>query len=190
MPSLPRCATRIERSGSATLLLDLLPDFSVQRVQDEVSHPRGSRSLSSHLQSRLGLKGVKANLLREVLSAEQMHDPSLLARTIKDLPLHLVAPRPLREAISTAGGIAFEALDAHLMLKQMPGVFCAGRCWTGKRRPAVTCSAPVLPADMLQEGCAGVAATTPKRAGFAAPGQLGKTLSCATMRAPFQPPKD
>jgi uncharacterized flavoprotein (TIGR03862 family) len=116
----------IERSGSATLLLDLLPDFSAQRVQDEVAHPRGSRSLSSHLQSRLGLKGAKANLPREVLSAEQMQHPSLLARTIKDLPLHLVAPRPLREAISTAGGIAFEALDAHLMLKQMPGVFCAG----------------------------------------------------------------
>ncbi|HLY96034.1 MAG TPA: NAD(P)/FAD-dependent oxidoreductase, partial [Sideroxyarcus sp.] len=67
-----------------------------------------------------------ANLLREVLSAEQMHEPSLLARAIKDLPLHLVATRPLHEAISTAGGIAFEALDEHLMLKQMPSVFCAG----------------------------------------------------------------
>ncbi len=64
----------IERSGSATLHLDLLPDWSLQRVQTEVSHPRGARSLSSHLQSRLGLKGVKANLLREALSAEQMHD--------------------------------------------------------------------------------------------------------------------
>ena len=116
----------IERSGTATLLLDLLPDFSVQRVQDEVSHPRGSRSLSSHLQSRLGLKSVKANLLREALSAEQMHDPALLAHTIKAVPLRLVAPRPLNEAISTAGGVTFESLDANLMLKKMPGVFCAG----------------------------------------------------------------
>ena len=116
----------IERTGHATLHLDLLPDWSPQRVQIEVSHPRGSRSLSSHLQSRLGLKGVKANLLREVLSAEQMHDPALLAHTIKDLPLRLVAARPLSEAISTAGGVAFEALDEKLMLKKIPGVFCAG----------------------------------------------------------------
>jgi uncharacterized flavoprotein (TIGR03862 family) len=116
----------IERGGAALLLLDLLPDFTAQRVLDEVSHPRGSRSLSSHLHSRLGLKGVKANLLREVLNAEQMHDTAVLARTIKALPLRLVATRPLAEAISTAGGIPFEALDEHLMLRQMPGVFCAG----------------------------------------------------------------
>jgi uncharacterized flavoprotein (TIGR03862 family) len=116
----------IERSGSATLHLDLRPDWSPQRVQNEVSHPRGSRSLSSHLQSRLGLKGANANLPREVLSAEQMHDPALLAHTIKDLPLRLIAARPLGEAISTAGGITFEALDEKLMLKKMPGVFCAG----------------------------------------------------------------
>ncbi len=116
----------IERSGSATLHLDLLPDWSLQRVQDETSHPRGSRSLSSHLQSRLGLKGVKANLLREVLSAEQMHDATLPAHTIKSLPIRLIAPRPLSEAISSAGGVAFTSLDEQLMLKKSPGVFCAG----------------------------------------------------------------
>ncbi len=116
----------IERNGHAILHLDLLPDWTLQRVQTEVSHPRGSRSLSSHLQSRLGLKGVKANLLREVLNAEQMHDPVLLAHTIKHLPLRLAAARPLSEAISTAGGITFEALNEHLMLRKMPGVFCAG----------------------------------------------------------------
>ena len=116
----------IERTGHAILHLDLLPDWSLQRVQIEVSHPRGSRSLSSHLQSRLGLKGVKANLLREVLSAEQMHDPVLLAHTIKDLSLRLISARPLSEAISTAGGITFAALDEKLMLKNLPGVFCAG----------------------------------------------------------------
>ncbi len=116
----------IECSGQAILHLDLLPDWTPQRVQNEVAHPRGSRSLSSHLQSRLGLKGVKANLLREVLGSEQMQDAVLLAQTIKDLPLQLVAPRPLSEAISTAGGIAFEALDDQLMLKKLPGVFCAG----------------------------------------------------------------
>ncbi len=116
----------IESKGSATLHLDLLPDWSEQRVLTEVSHPRGSRSLSSHLQSRLGLKGVKANLLREALSAEQMNDASLLAATIKYLPLKLSATRPLREAISSAGGVTFDSLDANLMLKRSPGIFCAG----------------------------------------------------------------
>ncbi len=116
----------IESKGSATLHLDLLPDWSSQRVLTEVSHPRGSRSLSSHLQSRLGLKGVKANLLREALSAEQMNDASLLAATIKYLPLKLSATRPLREAISSAGGVTFDSLDANLMLKRSPGIFCAG----------------------------------------------------------------
>ena len=116
----------IERSGSAMLHFDLLPDWTPQRVLTEVRHPRGSRSLTSHLQSRLGLKGIKANLLREVLSAEQMRDPALLAHTIKNLALHLIATRPLSEAISTAGGVAFEELDDQLMLRKMPGVFCAG----------------------------------------------------------------
>lgn len=116
----------IERAGHATLLLDLLPDWTQQRVLDEVSHPRGSRSLSSHLQSRLGLKGAKANLLREVLGADGMNDSVRLAETIKALPLKLVAPRPLEEAISSAGGVTFEALDENLMLRGLPGVFCAG----------------------------------------------------------------
>jgi uncharacterized flavoprotein (TIGR03862 family) len=116
----------IERSGEAILHVDLLPEWDMERVHKEVTHPRGARSLTSHLQSRLGLKGVKANLLREVLGADQMHDSTLLARTIKALPLRLIAPRPLAEAISTAGGVPFEALDAQLMLKQLPGLFCAG----------------------------------------------------------------
>jgi hypothetical protein len=116
----------IEANGHAMLHLDLLPDWTLERIEKEVSHPRGSRSLSSHLQSRLGLKGAKANLLREVLSAEQMNDMKMLAKTIKQLPLHLTATRPLSEAISTAGGVRFEDVNEHLMLTQLPGVFVAG----------------------------------------------------------------
>ncbi len=116
----------IERHGHATLILDLLPDWSNERVLKEVQHPRGSRSLSSQLQSRLGLKGAKAALLREMLGNEGMHDLPLLARSIKALPIKLDAPRPLAEAISSAGGIPFEALDENLMLKNILGVFCAG----------------------------------------------------------------
>lgn len=113
-------------NGAATLSLDLLPDFSAERVAAEVAHPRGSRSLSSHLQSRLGLKGVKLGLLYECLSKEAMQDPAQLAAAIKALPLRLAAPRPLAEAISSAGGVRVEELDGNLMLRRLPGVFCAG----------------------------------------------------------------
>ncbi|GGP22962.1 hypothetical protein GCM10010970_29620 [Silvimonas iriomotensis] len=117
---------RIAAQGSATIYVDLLPGRSLERVQTEVAIPRGSRSLASHLQSKLGLTGVKAGLLREVLSKEEMADPTRLARTIKALPLKLIAPRPLDEAISSAGGVRFDALDHNLMLRALPGVFCAG----------------------------------------------------------------
>lgn len=116
----------IAARGSVTLALDLLPDHDPERVAAAVRHPRGSRSLSSHLQSRLGLKGVKAALLREGLSTAEMNDAAKLAATIKALPLKLTAPRPIDEAISSAGGVPFEALDEGLMLKALPGVFCAG----------------------------------------------------------------
>ncbi len=117
---------RIERDGRAVILLDLLPDFSEERVRAEAARPRGARSLSSHLQSRLGIAGVKAGLLREVLSREEMLDPARLAQALKALPLSLLSPRPLDEAISTAGGVTFAGLDEGLMLRGLPGVFCAG----------------------------------------------------------------
>jgi len=112
--------------GTVMVQLDLAPDKTHERVIAEVTHPRGARSLSSHLQSRAGIKGVKMALLREVLPAEQLNDPVKLAHAIKSLPLKLIAPRPLDEAISSAGGVRFEALDDTLMLHKLPGVFCAG----------------------------------------------------------------
>lgn len=112
--------------GEATLEIDLLPDFGADRVAAEVAHPRGARSLSSHLQSRLGLKGLKLGLLYECLGKDAMHDPASLAAAIKALPLKLAAPRPIAEAISTAGGVRIEELDGNLMLKRLPGVFVAG----------------------------------------------------------------
>ena len=116
----------IEAHGHATFHLDLLPDHSPERVLVEVRHPRGSRSLSSHLKSRLGLDGIKAGVLYEHLGKDGMNDPVALAHAIKALPITVVATRPLDEAISTAGGVAFEALDEHLMATAAPGVFCAG----------------------------------------------------------------
>ena len=116
----------IEQQGNTTLSVDLLPDHDRQRVFEEVARPRGSRSLASHLQSRLGLKGLKMALLHECLPRDDFADPAKLAQAIKALPLQLLAPRPLAEAISSAGGVPFEALDAQLMLQKLPGVFCAG----------------------------------------------------------------
>lgn len=117
---------QIARDGSATIWLDLVPDHSAEWVLAEVTHPRGSRSMSSHLQSRLGIKGVKAGLLRESLGAEDYKSPARLAAAIKMLPLVLKRPRPIAEAISSGGGVRFEALDCNAMLRARPGVFVAG----------------------------------------------------------------
>lgn len=116
----------IDAHGSATVTLDLAPGRSAEDVAAEVGRPRGSRSVSSHLQSRLGITGVKARLLREVLTREAMHDPVALAAAIKALPLVLIRARPIDEVISTAGGVRFEAMDDHLMLNAVTGMFCAG----------------------------------------------------------------
>ncbi|WP_308920999.1 TIGR03862 family flavoprotein [Janthinobacterium sp. J1-1] len=116
---------QIARDGSTTIWLDLVPDFSAERVFDEVTRPRGARSMSSHLQSRLGIKGVKSGLLRECVSAADFADPEKLARAIKLLPVILTRPRPIDEAISSAGGVSFEGIDGS-MLRAMPGVFVAG----------------------------------------------------------------
>ncbi|GAA4410253.1 TIGR03862 family flavoprotein [Quisquiliibacterium transsilvanicum] len=117
---------RIEASGSAVLHLDLAPDRSEERLREALSRPRGGRSLSNHLRVRAGLEGVKAALLRELLDEGTLGDPDRLAPAIKRLPLRLVAARPVAEAISSAGGVPFAELDAGLMLRRLPGVFCAG----------------------------------------------------------------
>jgi uncharacterized flavoprotein (TIGR03862 family) len=117
---------RIALQGSATFHLDLLPQWDATKVLREVSHPRGSRSLSSHLSSRLNLEGIKLNILYELLGKDAMNDPRQLATAIKSLPITVTAPRPIDEAISTAGGVRFEAMTAQYMLSKLPGVFCAG----------------------------------------------------------------
>jgi uncharacterized flavoprotein (TIGR03862 family) len=116
----------IAARGEATVELDLLPDRDAAFVAAEAARPRGSRSLATYLKSRLGIEGAKAALLHEVLGREEAHDPARVAQALKALPLRLVAPRPVEEAISTAGGVRLESLDERLMLRSRPGVFCAG----------------------------------------------------------------
>lgn len=116
----------INAHGRATFTLDLAPGYEAKRLLSEVCHPRGSRSLASHLKSRIGISGVKMALLHEVLSKEQVADPATLAASIKALPITIHTPRPIAEAISTAGGVCFNDLDENLMIKDLPGVFVAG----------------------------------------------------------------
>jgi uncharacterized flavoprotein (TIGR03862 family) len=117
---------QIEANGHAELRLDLLPSRSAEQVTAEVMHPRGSRSLASHLKSRLALDGIKLALLYECLPRAALADPVQFAAGIKAVPMRLSAPRPIAEAISTAGGVPFEALDERMMLRSVPGVYCAG----------------------------------------------------------------
>lgn len=112
--------------GSATVTLDLAPGKTLARVIEEIAHPRGSRSMASHLQSKVGIVGVKAGLLREVVAKSDYDNAHILGNTIKALPLRLTAIRPIDEAISSAGGVKFESLDRQLMTCALPGLFCAG----------------------------------------------------------------
>lgn len=102
------------------ILLDLLPGTPLPKLEESLARDRGSRSLSKHLRQRAGIEGVKLGLVNEFLRGQ------VTASGLKALPLPLLQPRPLEEAISTAGGVAFESLDERLMLKDLPGVFCTG----------------------------------------------------------------
>jgi len=116
----------INAQGSAELTLDLMPDKPLAQVVQEISHPRGSRSMASHLKSRLGLQGVKMGLLHELLAPDLWQSPAALAKAIKGLEVKLMSTRPIDEAISTAGGVTWDSLQVSLQTKALPGVFCAG----------------------------------------------------------------
>jgi hypothetical protein len=116
----------IEAKGGAVILLDMAPDRSHEWLVEKLSKPRGSRSLASHLERTTGMKGVKTGLLHEFVPKEDFANVERLASFIKCLPIPLIAPRPLDEAISSAGGVTFESLDENLMVRELPGIFCAG----------------------------------------------------------------
>ena len=103
-----------------------MPGLAVERVHEALAKPREGRSLSEILRRRLKLDGAKAALIREVLTADALADARGLAAAIKRLPLPLGPPRPIAEAISTAGGLALEAVDERLGLKALPGWFACG----------------------------------------------------------------
>lgn len=113
-------------TGQASLTLDLAPDVSAEKLSQLLGRPRGSTSLSTHIRKTTGIQGVKLGLLYEFITKETFENPDKLAKAIKALPIPLVSPTSLETAISSAGGISFDELDDHLMLRKMPGVFCTG----------------------------------------------------------------
>ena len=116
----------IERDGETMLHLDLVPGRDLQRLQQDLAKPRNGRSLGEHLRRQAGIDGVKSALLHEVLDKPALQDLARVAATLKRLPLRLLRARPMDEAISTAGGVRLEAMGDDLMLRDLPGVFCAG----------------------------------------------------------------
>jgi predicted flavoprotein YhiN len=108
------------------LQLDLAPGRDLARLEADLSKPRKGRSLGEHLRRQAGLDAAKCALLFEVLDPSARQDMVRLAATLKRLPLRLLRPRPMAEAISTAGGVRLEALDDALMVRSRPGLFCAG----------------------------------------------------------------
>lgn len=117
---------QIAARGCATLTLDLVPGYTEAVLAGRLAAPRGRRSVGDWLRRRAGLDGAKAALVFELTAKAVLADPLALAAQLKALPLPLQAPRPVAEAISTAGGVRLEALDESLMLRDRPGVFCAG----------------------------------------------------------------
>lgn len=116
----------IEKNGSVELVCDLCPGRSLERLRKDLGVPRGKRSMSDHLRRHTGLEGVKIGLLYEALSKEDWQDNEKVLKSIKSHPISLTRPRPIYEAISTAGGVKKSAVDENLMSKQKPGIFFAG----------------------------------------------------------------
>ena len=116
----------IDLHGYADLELDLAPDRKQEGIFQSLRKPHQGLSLSNRLKRGAGLDAVKIGLLRERLTQDELADSERLATTIKHLPLRLNAVRPLDEAISSAGGVDFASLDEQLMVRELPGLFCAG----------------------------------------------------------------
>jgi uncharacterized flavoprotein (TIGR03862 family) len=117
---------QLQNSGEASLLVDLAPGRAANRLAKDLARQDGKASFANRLRKATGLEGVKTALLREFAPAADLGDPDRLAHWIKSLPIPLLAPRPIAEAISSAGGIAWTGVDDGYMLTALPGVFAAG----------------------------------------------------------------
>ena len=122
-----RLRRAIETHGYADLELDLAPAVPLEALQRALAiGAGGKRTVAEQLRRGAAITGVKSALLREVLPRASFDNPMVLAAAIKSLPVRLNTPRPLAEAISTAGGVALGEVDQNLMIKRRPGIYCAG----------------------------------------------------------------
>jgi uncharacterized flavoprotein (TIGR03862 family) len=116
----------LERRGRAELVVDLVPARNLERLTADLARQDRKASFSTRLRKGAGLEGVKVALLRELAPEAVTGDPADLARRIKHLAIPVLRPRPIAEAISSAGGISFASIDEHYMLEALPGMFAAG----------------------------------------------------------------
>jgi uncharacterized flavoprotein (TIGR03862 family) len=116
----------LEQDGSAALTLDQVPGRTVERLARDLDRQPAKASFSNRLRKGAGLEGVKLGLLRELVPNAATLTAEVLAQRIKALVLPVVRTRPIEEAISSAGGVAFDAVDERFALRQLPGVFVAG----------------------------------------------------------------
>ncbi|MBB5574344.1 MULTISPECIES: TIGR03862 family flavoprotein [Rhizobium] len=117
---------RLASNGKAALTVDLAPGRTVERLSRDLARQDVKASFSNRLRKGAGIDGVKTALLRELASPANLADPEQLSRLIKALPIPLLRPRPITEAISSAGGIRWSGIDNGYMLRALPGVFVAG----------------------------------------------------------------
>ena len=123
----PHLRETIEQDGEATLLIALRPDIWAKELERRLTAPRGKQSISTYLRKALNLSPAEIGLLQEVTAGKLATlPPAELARLINAVPIRLTGVAPIARAISTAGGIAFDELDARFMLRRLPGVFAAG----------------------------------------------------------------
>jgi uncharacterized flavoprotein (TIGR03862 family) len=116
----------IQAQGSAKLWIDLRPDARAEELAAKLALQPAHQSAANRLRKALHLTPLETNILREAHGKDLPSDPAALAQAIKGAPLTLTATRPIARAISTAGGVAFQAVDQDLMLIARPGVFVAG----------------------------------------------------------------
>jgi predicted flavoprotein YhiN len=120
----------IMSSGEAVLHIDLRPDMPHVALEQRLAKPRGKQSLATFLRKAVQLSPADIGLLQEAAHAAKTPlaglAPEALAALIKSLPLRLIGVAPIARAISSAGGVVFDAVDDHFMLTARPGVFVAG----------------------------------------------------------------
>ncbi|UVC07432.1 TIGR03862 family flavoprotein [Rhizobium sp. TH2] len=116
----------LEKDGHAELVVDLMPGRHLERIAKDLARQDRKASFSTRLRKGAGIEGVKLALIRELVPPADLADPERLARHIKALPIPLLGPRPIEEAISSAGGVTFDSIDANYMLDMLPGTFVAG----------------------------------------------------------------